>query len=53
MVKILAIILALFFIPYLAISKAQQLRNERQARLRYFIFIIVAVLLIILLIRTL
>lgn len=51
MVKILAIILALIFIPYLVMSKAEQLRNERQAKVRYFIFIFIVILLIIVLIR--
>lgn len=52
MVRFLAIVLALCFIPFIIISKAQQLRDGKQARVRYFIFVFVVILLILALIRT-
>ena len=51
MVKLLGIVFALCFIPYLIISKAEQLRTGKQARVRYFIFLFVAILIILTIIR--
>jgi hypothetical protein len=51
--KLLLIVFILVFIPYLALSKARQLKNEKQARTRYYIFIIVVVALLVLFIRIL
>lgn len=53
MVKILAIILALFVVPYLIISKSQQLKAERQARVRYYLFIGIVLIFILVLIKIL
>jgi hypothetical protein len=53
MVKFLAIVFALIFLPYLIISKSQQLKDERQAKVRYFLFIGIVAILILVLIRIL
>jgi hypothetical protein len=51
MVKFLAIVFVLCFIPFIIISKAQQLREGKQSKIRYFIFVFVVILLILTLIR--
>jgi len=53
MVKFLAIIFALLFVPYLIISKSGQLRKEKQAKVRYYLFIGIVVVFILVLIRIL
>ncbi len=53
MVKILAIVFALFFLPYLIISKSQQLKAESQAKIRYYLFIGLVILFILIIIKIL
>ncbi|MBL7717969.1 MAG: hypothetical protein JNL72_03965 [Flavipsychrobacter sp.] len=51
--RILLAIIILLFIPYVVLRKSEQLKNERQARVRYYIFIFVVVLVLVLVIRRL
>ena len=53
MVKFLMIIGILLFLPYLIISKSQQLKKEKQAKVRYYLFIGIVVIFIIILIKIL